>query len=166
MVQGAVKSMQLEDIFYRLTLTLSKLTQACYLFVDHILWVGKVGLVNTNTKKWAKASARFWLITIIFNLIRNMYDVVLIAGWARWEVVKRKTSSSSKVSEAIYPWTSLAANKPVVLDIVKNVCDLFLPLSSLGYIQTSVGFQGVMGIISSLVGVMVVWKPVLKLVPS
>lgn len=54
-------------------------------------------------------------------------------------------------------------NQPLLLDTVKNVADIFLPLSSLGYINLSPGIQGLLGLISSLLSLMCVWDSTLKL---
>ena len=163
MVQGAIKSFYLQDSLLRLTLTLSKLNQACYLFVDHLIWAGKVGLVETNTKKWARVSARFWLVTIICNLVRNVYDICRLMNIY---TLRKKKKDEEKDRRPSSVGTCLSENKPIVADVIKNVSDLMLPLSSLGYIKTSVGFQGVMGILGSLVGVLVVWNPSLKQSPA
>ncbi len=173
LLQGAVRSMQLDDVILKLTLTLSKVNQAAYLAVDHLIWAGKIGLADTNTKKWAKVSARFWLVTLTFNLIRNVYDIYLIS--LKYLALQRRrakqsingsTSYGPKEREHSVVKRCLTENKPVVVDVVKNLADLTLPLSSLGYLNTSAGFQGIMGVISSFLAVMVVWDPLLKLTPS
>lgn len=170
MMQGALKSFYIEDTIYRLTLTISKLNQACYLLADHIIWAGKVGLVKTNTKKWAKVSARFWLVTIICCLIRNVYDILSVITASKRAADKKKVymsdSTGAKENSSGLIAKCLDHHKPMVLDITKNVSDLFLPLSSLGYIKTSTGFQGLMGIIGSVVGILVVWNPRLKQSPA
>jgi len=60
----------------------------------------------------------------------------------------------------------VTADRPVVIDTLKNVTDLFLPLATLGYVQTSDGFQGLMGMISSYMSLLAVWNPAFKLSPS
>lgn len=174
LLQGALRSMQLDNLVLKLTLTLSKVNQAAYLAVDHLIWAGKIGLAETNTKKWARVSARFWLVTITFNLVRNLYDLYVITlkylALQRRRAKQRLSGGSSygpREREGERVWkTCLAENKPVVIDVIKNVCDVTLPLSGLGYLNTSAGFQGIMGIISSIMGVVVVWDPTLKLVPA
>jgi len=173
LLQGAVRSMQLDSIIYKMTLTLSKINQAAYLAVDHLIWAGKIGLADTDTKKWAKVSARFWLVTIFFNLVRNLYDIYLIV--AKYMALQRRRAKQSMNGNANYGPTErkesilkkcVIENKPVVADVIKNVADVTLPLSSLGYLNTTPGFQGVMGILSSIIGIMVVWNPLYKLTPS
>ena len=174
LLQGALRSFQLDNLILKLTLTLSKINQAAYLGVDHLIWAGKIGLAETNTKKWAKVSARFWLVTLTFNLIRNAYDVYLII--LKYMALQRRKAKLSMNGNANYGPNEkegdsilkkcFIENKPAIVDLVKNMADVTLPLSSLGYLNTNPGFQGAMGIISSFMGVLVVWDPLLKLTPS
>ncbi len=168
MFQGALKSLMIDDGMIRFALTLSKLNQAFYLLVDHFIWLGKVGIIKTDTKRWAIISARFWLITIFFNLVRNVYDVLRIMK----EEGRKKARAKKEMGTCDatgYRRTlcdCLSDNKPAVVDSVKNICDLFLPLSSLGYVNISAGLQGLMGVTSSIMGIATVWDPLLKLSPA
>lgn len=56
-------------------------------------------------------------------------------------------------------------NIPLLLDTIKNVFDVFLPLASLSYINISPGVQGVCGLISSLISLLIVWDSRFKLMP-
>ena len=176
MLQGALKSITLKDAVLRMTLTMVKLNQAGYLLLDHFVWMGKVGIVDTNTKKWARVSSRFWLIAIMFNIMRNIYDIYCIIHQEtlRQNNMKRRAQLSgdyqnvqnSSESRSAVVKRCIRDNQPVVLDCIKNAGDLVLPLSSLGYIHTSAGFQGLAGVVSSVIGMATVWNPILKLSPS
>ena len=168
-LQGAYKSMFVDDYAHKFTLVLSKLNQAAYLLIDHIVWLGKSGLVKNDVKKWSQRAARFWLYFISFQLLRNLYDF-LNAYQNEVLRAKRQKQSYSEGKER-QRTTSIATNvvvnhKPLVVDSIKNICDICLPLSSLGYINTSAGFQGLAGVISSTMGILVTWNPRLKLTPS
>ena len=174
LLQGALRSIQLDNVILKLTLTLGKINQAAYLAVDHLIWAGKIGLADTDTKKWAKVSARFWLVTLMFNLLRNAYDIYLIV--LKYLSLQRRRAKQSMNGNTNYGPREregdslvkkcLTENKPVVVDVIKNVADVTLPLSSLGYVNTTAGFQGTMGIISSIMGIIVVWDPLLKFTPA
>ena len=60
----------------------------------------------------------------------------------------------------------LVDNIPVWMDTIRNSSDVWLPMASLNYISISPGTQGVLGVISSIVGMLTVWNSSLKLVPS
>ena len=179
MIQGALKSMHLDDYLYRATITISKLNQAGYLLVDHLIWLGKVGLVETDTKKWARVSARFWLLTIIFNLVRNLYDVISVYQMEAMRLARQRKANMSNNAAGVNSESSrhrpaeqslvtkmVYGHKPVMIDTAKNLCDLLLPLSSLKYINISPGLQGLAGITSSILGMATVWNASLKLTPS
>ncbi|XP_009994954.1 PREDICTED: peroxisomal membrane protein 11B, partial [Chaetura pelagica] len=56
----------------------------------------------------------------------------------------------------------LGNNPPLLLDLVKNTCDLFIPLDKLGLFQTSRGFVGLCGLSSSLLSILTILHPWLK----
>lgn len=59
----------------------------------------------------------------------------------------------------------LRNNPPLLLDLVKNACDLFIPLDKLGLYRTSPGFVGLCGLTSSLLSILTILHPWLKLKP-
>lgn len=182
-LHGALHTIHLPDHVLRITLTMSKINQAFYLIFDHIIWAGRVGLADVDKPKWLDLSARFWLFSLILNLIRDVYDI-----WrALVHELKVRDSQASRNlklrngfqdgsnlqhQRQVVPsnWEVLLKcyleNKAVFLDFVKNACDLVLPMSSIGHIDASPGMQGLFGFLSSVVGVATAWDPLLRLVPS
>ncbi|KAG7457912.1 hypothetical protein MATL_G00232290 [Megalops atlanticus] len=59
----------------------------------------------------------------------------------------------------------LRNNPPLLLDLVKNLCDLFIPLDRLGLYQTGPGFVGACGLTSSILSLLTIVHPWLKLKP-
>uniref|UniRef100_A0A6G1RHZ3 Peroxisomal biogenesis factor 11 alpha n=1 Tax=Hypotaenidia okinawae TaxID=2861861 RepID=A0A6G1RHZ3_9GRUI len=57
----------------------------------------------------------------------------------------------------------LKKHPPLFLDLVKNLCDLSGPLDTLGIYKTNPGVIGFCGILSSLVGILTLASPHLKL---
>ena len=189
MLQGAVGSFRVKDTLVRLCLVIGKLSQALYLLVDHVVWANKLGLVGGDQKRLNRLAARFWLISILCGLVRNAYD---IANIVQAELRKRRHAEQQKKSSAAHGVVSgftrapaesspddgrgsvgrfgiirrIAADRPVVIDAIRNAADVFLPLATLEYVRTSDGFQGIAGMISSYMGILAVWDQSLKLVPS
>ncbi|XP_060074179.1 peroxisomal membrane protein 11B-like [Ylistrum balloti] len=176
-VKAALKSFHIKDTVLRLTITMSKINQACFLLFDHIIYAHNVGLITTDKKKWSQISARFWVVSLILNLARNVYDLVNIV-----QEEMRQQQSQEKHGQQINGDTDhskrtsrshntnivgkiVMQNKPVMLDLVKNLADLVLPLSTLGKVDASAGTQGFLGLISSAAGIASVWDSSLKLVP-
>lgn len=176
-IMAALKSVHIKDTALRLTITMSKLNQACFLLFDHIIYAHNVGLINTDKKKWSEISARFWVVSLILNLARNAYDLMNIIQ----EELRQRQSCEAKHGQQVNGDSNhnrktysqdtnivvkiIMQNKPVVLDLVKNLADLVLPLSTLGKVNASAGMQGFLGLISSAAGIATVWDSSLKLVP-
>ncbi|XP_063041244.1 peroxisomal membrane protein 11B [Engraulis encrasicolus] len=59
----------------------------------------------------------------------------------------------------------LRNNPPLLLDLMKNTCDIFIPLDRLGLYRTGNGFVGACGLASSVLGILTILHPWLKLKP-
>lgn len=177
-IQGALKTIHLSDPVLRLTITMSKLCQAVFLLFDHIVFAHNLGLVKADKEKWSRYSSQFWLYSLILNLLRNLYDILsIITNEARAQENLQKRSqfmnggtdhssvSRKRMGNVQMLKKCCFENQPVVLDFLKNLSDLVLPLHSLGKLNVSGGVLGFLGVISSAVGVATVWSPILKLVP-
>ncbi|XP_013406692.1 peroxisomal membrane protein 11B-like [Lingula anatina] len=176
LLHSSLSTIHISDTVLRLTITLSHINQALYLLVDHIVWASKIGLIETQRKYWSKLSARFWLVSLILNLTRNIYDISNLVqeeqkhlhqwdkrsqyknGIGGYKDIERKTPTSMEIFQKC-----LRENHPVAIDTAKNFCDLLLPLSSLGFVKTSKGLQGILGMISSYLSILTIWNPDLKL---
>lgn len=178
MIQGAVNSLKVDNKFVRTCLVLSKLAMAGYLFIDHFIWAAKLELISADSKRLARSAAWFWLVAILAGLARNVYDIAVILraelrrraklqqqsrskGFSKTDMVesRRHTRPCSLVSRML-------AENPLLIDTVKNAADVFLPLAALQLFNTSEGFQGIMGMVSSYLGLLATWNPALKLIPG
>ena len=56
-------------------------------------------------------------------------------------------------------------HKHITFDTLKNVCDFFIPLSNLGSFKISPGLIGILGIVSSLAGIVPMMDPSAKMTP-
>lgn len=165
---SALSTMKYPDLFVRVTVTFSKIANALFLLADHIIWIGRVGISRVDIDKWNKVANKYWLISIMLNLTRDVYEIVKIFEQ------KKKFASSRKVS-VVPKYTSanqyqallhLKDHKDVVMDTIKNGCDLFIPLTALGYTKMTPGVIGLCGLISSVIGICTLVYPLYKLTPS
>ena len=165
LLYGAVNCLRLKDSVIKLALFAAKINQAVYLIADHYLWLIKIGVLKGDAKYLARVAAKFWFVTILFNLSRDIYDILTIM--ARHRSKKVKENGYSKTNHGARPGiVAVLANKPVVVDTAKNCCDFLLPLAGLGYVDISNGLQGILGITSSLLAMAQTWDEQYKLVPS
>ena len=149
---GALASLAVKDAIVRITLVLAKINQAIYLLVDHKLWLIKVGVLKGDAKPYARFAAKFWLT---FNLLRNLRDLL--------NIYQKHAKSQHKSRDTFREFT---ANKPMLVDSVKNACDVFLPLAGLDIIKISVGLQGLLGMVSSVLAMLQTWDSKYKLLPA
>lgn len=151
---SALKMIKYPDPIVRLILITAKITNALYLLADHFIWLGRVGILRVDLEKWNKVANKYWLITIIMNFTRDIYEIIKI-------LVREKN-----VLKRHQILLCLRNHKKIMMDIVKNGCDLFIPLTALGIAKCTPGTIGLLGIISSLVGLYTIIDPLYKLSPS
>lgn len=183
-LEAAKRSIHLSDGVLRLCLTISHLNRAMYFACDNVLWAGKTGVLSKlDQQKWSQRSFRYYLFSLIMNLTRDVYELCLL-------VDHENRSRSSKFSNTCLPadlsssspaslplmtaWlqrhlrqvvTILYNNPPLLLDLLKNSCDVFIPLDRLGIYRTGPGFVGTCGLVSSVLSILAVVHPWLKLKP-
>ena len=174
---GALSSIHYPDVVVRITCTLSKIANALFLLADHILWIGRTGLVNINIDKWNKVANKYWLYSITMNLVRDVYEI--------WQILEREgrrlgLPSGNDISRvymagntarkalplSVRAATFIHEHKDVMVDTVKNGCDLMIPLTSLGYVRLSPGAVGLLGVVSSLAGIISLIDPLARLTPA
>lgn len=159
--------MKYPDLIVRIMLTLSKIANALFLLADHIIWIGRVGIFRVDIEKWSKVANKYWLMNIILNLARDVYEIVKILEQEKF-YSSRRISMAPKYKSANHydALLCLKDHKDVVMDSIKNGCDLFIPLTALGYTKLTPGVIGICGLISSMVGIYTLVHPLYKLKPS
>jgi peroxin-11B len=160
------------------TLTISKICQSLFLLVDHILWLARSGLFkNIDTTKWTTRSNKFWLFSLVMNIVRDVYEINrLITCYSHHKNITECIFSTLVSIRGFadlkrYSQTTLdfmKVYKYLTIDTIKNCCDLFIPLSSLGYFNLKLSPRtiGILGAISSLMGIMALLDPSYKLIPQ
>lgn len=138
---------------------------------------------------------RYYLFALILNLTRDVYELrLLMECEARYRATKAPlspytgtnspadhlsspSSSTAPVTVAIPVMsarlrrqlhllvTVLYNNPPLLLDLLKNSCDIFIPLDRLGIYSTGSGFVGACGLASSVLSIVTMIHPWLKLKP-
>lgn len=179
-IEAAKRTMRLSDRVLCLCLTAANVSRALYFICDNVLWARSVGLIrNIDKERWSVNSSRFYFLSLVMSLTRDVYVVLrLMAERARDKHFRQKMelhlNESPEVAEAVIPqldallfllWESLKSHPAVALDTLKNICDLFIPLDRLGIYQSNAGVVGFCGLISSVIGIVTLTQPMLKLKP-
>lgn len=164
--RAALQTIHLANPLLRLVTTLIKLNRGLFLLLDHLIWAGRMQLVRIDMEFWNKLSMRFWLLTIVLGLLRDLYEVALAVRRERSRL--KQHSSSLGGSESTPSVKQLAAsvvrnNPPLVVDIVKNGADVLIPAARLDLVGVPSGLVGLLGVASSIAGLMMVWDEHLRL---
>ncbi|XP_071380271.1 peroxisomal membrane protein 11B [Centroberyx affinis] len=185
-LEAAKRAVHLSDSVLRLCLTVAHLNRAMYFACDNVLWAGKAGLLpQLDQHKWSQRSFRYYLFALILNLTRDAYELrLLMEREARSHAAKPAPSpvddpppsspgagvvlrvlAARLRRELRLLATVLCGNPPLLLDLLKNGCDIFIPLDRLGIYPTGPGFVGACGLASSVLSVLTIVHPWLKLKP-
>ncbi|KAM9168956.1 LOW QUALITY PROTEIN: peroxisomal membrane protein 11B [Mergus octosetaceus] len=181
-LEAAKRAIHLSDAVLRFCLTLSHLNRALYLACDNVLWAGKAGLAPAvDQEKWSQRSFRYYLFALIVNLSRDAYELrVLMEREANGKRGERRRGEAAAAAaprrgglqqlglrlqlELRLLLRVLRSNPPLLLDLLKNACDLFIPLDKLGSTD-SPAFVGLCGLASSVLSILTILHPWLKLKP-
>ncbi|XP_040268370.1 peroxisomal membrane protein 11B [Bufo bufo] len=180
-LESAKRAIHLSDVVLRLCITVSHLNRAMYFACDNILWLGKSGLSKKmDQEKWSQRSFRYYLFSLIMNLSRDFYEIKLLME--KEAAIQRSSSKAPAAEDAAVSrgfgagqqtlamqlrllLHVLRTNPPLLLDVAKNACDIFIPLDKLGLYKTNPGVVGVCGLTSSILGILTILHPWLKLKP-
>lgn len=115
---------------------------------------------------------RYYLFVLLLNLTRDVYELHLLVEREERSLASKGGSSSccSSSSSQLARRLRLVAvvlrgNPPLLLDILKNSCDLLIPLERLGIYPSGRGLVGACGLTSSVLSIVTLVHPWLKLKP-
>ncbi|KAM6395126.1 peroxisomal membrane protein 11B [Rhynochetos jubatus] len=179
-LEAAKRAIHLSDTVLRFCVTLGHLNRAMYFACDNVLWAGKAGLVpRLDQEKWSHRAFRYYLFALVVNLSRDAYEIRILMD-------REASGKRARSGENGRPLRAdnglqrlglrlqiqlrlliqvLRNNPPLLLDVVKNACDLFIPLDKLGLYRTNPGFVGLCGLASSVLSILTILHPWLKLKP-
>lgn len=179
-IEAAKRTMQLSDRVLCLCLTAANVNRALYFICDNALWATSIGLIRSLDKeRWSLNAHRFYFFSLIMNLTRDVYAVLqLMVQNSRDKQFRQQMSQhlneGPDVADAVIPQLdafvylllhTLKSHPAVALDTLKNLCDLFIPLDRLGIYQSNAGVVGFCGLMSSLIGIVTLAQPTLKIKP-
>ncbi|XP_071610441.1 peroxisomal membrane protein 11A isoform X1 [Heliangelus exortis] len=174
---AARRTTQLPDVVPRFCLTASNLTRALYFICDAVLWLKSVGLQpDVDKMKWRNWATKCYYVSLLLNLARDWYEI----SWRLEEAVQEEKTKENLLWDTYSQelngvkcdslhgvfhllFQILKKHPPLLLDLMKNLCDLSGPLDTLGIYKTNPGVIGFCGVLSSLVGILTLASPHLKL---
>lgn len=157
--RGALRTIHLANPILRLLITLTKLNRGIYLLFDHIIWASRMKLAVIDIDYWHRLANRFWLVAIVLGLLRDVYEL-LVAIQAERNRLKQYGGSGGSSSAVV---NVVRNNPPLMIDIVKNGADALIPASRLDLVYIPSGIIGLLGVVSSLAGLVATWDDRLRL---
>jgi len=153
-LQSAVKATQLTDAALKVTAIGRQLGYAAYLFNDMLVWAhaAKVNILDPEAyARVQKSAARFWLIGISFSLVSGAYKTSQLRAKA-----SRTLASTSSPEKEVERRADLKAIKiqqaAVNRQIVQDSLDWMLPATTLGFVHLNEGALGLIGLVTSIMG--------------
>lgn len=103
------------------------------------------------------------------NLVRDFYEIVQIIKAEKRQILpKGDNLNLSEVAKSCSRAILCIRHnrQDLMVDTIKNCCDIFIPLSALGHVKLSPGTIGLLGVVSSIAGLVALIDPACKLTPS
>ncbi|XP_027488946.1 peroxisomal membrane protein 11B-like [Corapipo altera] len=121
---------------------------------------------------------RYYLFALVVNLSRDAYEIRVLLERAEAAGKRGKSPENRPRADGGIQRLRLQLqlqlrlllqvlrdNPPLLLDLLRNACDLVIPLEKLGLCRSSPGFVGLCGLTSSVLSILTILHPWLKLKP-
>lgn len=176
-IDAARRTLYLSDPVLRWCLTVANLNRALYFICDNILWARSINLIqHIDKERWSLNATRYYVFSLVMNLVQDAYVIVqLMVQKSQDGQYRRKVhnhlNESQDTATVVIPQLdaflfliieSLRSHPALILDVLKNACDIFISFNKLGVYRTNEGVVGLCGLVSSLIGILLVLKPSLK----
>ncbi|XP_068131320.1 peroxisomal membrane protein 11A [Hyperolius riggenbachi] len=170
-IEALKSAVKLTDPILCYCLTAANLNRVLYFTCDTVLWAVSVELVSGKSKKkWRLRATYCYFYSLLFHIARDLYIIrrCMEKERKRMEVNGQCKNGRTSLLRSLENFLMLLClsfrnNPPVLLDTIKNLFDLISPLDSLGVYKTNQGLLGVCGLVSSVLGIITVAQPILKL---
>ncbi|CAF3930012.1 unnamed protein product [Rotaria magnacalcarata] len=127
--------------------------QGLFMLFDNLLLLHRFKIIYLNyPQRLQQYLNQVWLLWLSLALTRDYYEIQASFAVGQHHQFQQK-HDTSLIRRANIFW----ANKPLVIDTVKNLCDLYIPLSNMNIVHLHSGLQGFAGTISSVLGLLQLW---------
>lgn len=148
-----------------MTTSSSKLWLSLQLFSDHILWLNSMGIVKVEKQIWLDRANKFWLYSNSVNLLRDFYELICIIQQRRSR--DKDNLESDIINFSLKTPIKWAKKYPKLsCDLVKNSCDFLIPYAAINKIDLHPSLIGLLGIISTTMGILQVYDKSYRLSSS
>ncbi|KAK4056596.1 Peroxisomal membrane protein PMP27 [Microbotryomycetes sp. JL221] len=152
-LQAGVKSLDIADPVLKYTALGRQLGYAGYLVNDMLVWAhtAKVHPFTTPTyNKISQRAARFWFTGIAFSIVSSVYR---LNDLNRREQQARRVRSAEKETERKAELKAVLAQRAAVrTQLLQDSLDILIPSGTLGYHNLDDGIIGLVGVVTSIMG--------------
>ena len=125
--------------------------EGLFMLIDNLLLLNRFKIIHlSQAQRLQENFYRVWLLWVSLSLTRDYYEIQ-----ASFAVGQHHYQNQDK--SLIRRANIFLANKPLVIDTIKNLCDFYIPLSNLNIVRPNTGLQGLAGTISSILGLLQLW---------
>ncbi|GFR81423.1 peroxisomal membrane protein 11 homolog [Elysia marginata] len=149
----AIDALSIPNTGMMLLVLTSHSMKALWLLLDHLLWFGKVGLIEVNLPSLTRLSLRMWLIGMAAASISGMLKIQ--AADNKLARFQKENGKNARVPSPLQ--AELRASR---LNFWRDLCDMLIPMGGLGY--ASPGLAALCGFVSSLIGFHQEWEKHIK----
>lgn len=140
-----------------MTAATSKFWSSIYMFSDHVLWLDQMGILKASDKQiWIDRANRFWLYSVATNLLRDFYELICVVQRKRSRE-KDNLESELKNFKLSTPIKWVKANPKLSCDLIKNTCDFCIPYTAINKIPIHPSVIGLLGMISTTMGILQIY---------
>jgi peroxin-11B len=135
-----------------------------YLVYDALVWANAVKFISLKphtAQKVAKTSNRFWLVGILFSITNALLKSGRLANEAKKLRVSRTWKEKNLGEEADLEVKSRAveiSRAATHYQFIIDALDLWIPASSLGFVNFNEGVLGIFGFLTSVMALRKQWE--------
>lgn len=137
------------------------LSGGLYLMHDSMQWLHESGAYKFESfdlKTIKDRRATFWLVMLTSGFVGNMFKLQKLAAQRKALKADADTSEAGKRIEAQKKLAKTDADEFTArLDVVKTCLDIWIPLNALKYVESTDGWLGVCGMVTSSIGMYSAW---------
>jgi len=123
-----------------------------YMLLDTMTLLDAMGVKkNANAKKIQETAFKFWLAGLAASALAGIYNT--------YKLRERSKGIDEKDAEAKVEAVQIARQLQATnIQLISDLCDITVPSTALGYTNFDDGFIGLIGTVSSLLGVYGAWS--------
>ncbi|CAF1397748.1 unnamed protein product [Didymodactylos carnosus] len=149
-IKTALESVHIRNTRMSVLFGLIAVCQSLFMLFDNLLLLNRYKIIKLqNAQQYTKYLNEVWLLWLSLALTRDWYEVN--------GLYKNNELMKSNKQTVVQKFRVFWNNKPLVIDTTKNLCDIYLPLSNLNFLSLHPGLQGLVGTISSVLGLLQLW---------